>query len=70
MRLLRAASLAAATDEDRPMVIGEITPGNSTALRSGMRISASSGMRTHGERRRARAPGGLLAAGVAAFQQS
>ncbi len=44
MRLLRAASLAAATDEERPMVIGEITPGNSTALRSGIRISASSGI--------------------------
>ena len=26
------------------MVIGEITPGNSTALRSGIRISASSGI--------------------------
>ena len=44
MSSLRAASCTAATDEERPTVIGEITPGNSTALRSGTRISASSGI--------------------------
>ena len=42
-RSVRTASCAAATEDARPTVIGEITPGNSTVLRIGMMISASSG---------------------------
>ena len=39
-----AAARAAATELARPTVTGEITPGNSTALRNGTMISASSGI--------------------------
>jgi hypothetical protein len=43
LRSLRTASWAAATETARPTVTGEITPGNSTVLRIGMTIIASSG---------------------------
>src|SRR5687768_9237092 len=42
-RCERAASCAAARELSRPMVTGRITPGNSTKLRTGRMMSASSG---------------------------
>ncbi len=45
-RCSRSACCAAAIDFGRPMVMGATTPGNSTVLRTGMMISASSGIGT------------------------
>ena len=42
-RCRRAASCAAARERSRPTVIGSTTPGNSTTLRTGRMMSASSG---------------------------
>src|SRR4051794_32723602 len=45
-RCSRKACWAAATDFDRPTVIGKTTPGNRTVLRTGTMISASLGIGT------------------------
>ncbi len=58
LRDWRTASLAAAMEELRPTATGEITPGNRTAFRIGMRIRASSGIgRTASYVPRPRRPG-------------